>query len=187
MPIESATRMPWHVVMHSVRTAVAPMVSLVVARLFGLVEAYWTPITTLVITRRRCERRCLFPGIDSSEPPWERWLAQLWEAKSEQRQLCLCSDPRTALRLGWLRPNCISFRRCDACDRASGAANEFRMAYCISSLSEVSIGIGVALVLTMLWRERADPPVRSSCLRLQSSTTKVEPPDGESWTITSRL
>lgn len=99
MPIESATRMPWHVVMHSVRTAVAPMVSLVVARLFGLVEAYWTPITTLVITRRRCERRCLFPGIDSSEPPWERWLAQLWEAKSEQRQLCLCSDPRTACAL----------------------------------------------------------------------------------------
>ncbi len=36
--------------MHSVRTALAAIVSLVVARLFGLPEAYWAPITTVVIT-----------------------------------------------------------------------------------------------------------------------------------------
>lgn len=35
MPIESATRMPWHVVVHSVRTNVAAMVSPVVAGLLG--------------------------------------------------------------------------------------------------------------------------------------------------------
>ena len=34
---------------HSVRTAVAAMASLLVARLFRLPEAYWAPITTLMI------------------------------------------------------------------------------------------------------------------------------------------
>ena len=34
---------------HSARTAVAAVVSLLVARLFGLQEAYWSTITTLVV------------------------------------------------------------------------------------------------------------------------------------------
>ena len=41
----------WPPVAHSVRTAAAAVVSLLVARLFGLPEAYWAPITTLVITQ----------------------------------------------------------------------------------------------------------------------------------------
>jgi uncharacterized membrane protein YccC len=36
---------------HAVRTAVAAVASLLVARLFQLQEAYWAPITTLVITQ----------------------------------------------------------------------------------------------------------------------------------------
>ena len=36
---------------HSTRTAVAAVASLLVARLFQLPEAYWAPITTLVITQ----------------------------------------------------------------------------------------------------------------------------------------
>src|SRR5215510_1929560 len=39
------------VLVHSARTAVAAVASLLVARLFGLPEAYWAPITTLVITQ----------------------------------------------------------------------------------------------------------------------------------------
>lgn len=39
------------VVAHSVRTAVAAVASLLVARLCRLPEAYWAPITTLVITQ----------------------------------------------------------------------------------------------------------------------------------------
>lgn len=38
-------------VVHSVRTAITAVVSLLVARLFRLPEAYWAPITTLVITQ----------------------------------------------------------------------------------------------------------------------------------------
>ena len=35
--------------MHAARTAAAAVTSLLVAQLFGLREAYWAPITTLVI------------------------------------------------------------------------------------------------------------------------------------------
>jgi uncharacterized membrane protein YccC len=41
----------WPVLVHSVRTAVAAVVSLLVARMFGLPSTYWAPITTLVITQ----------------------------------------------------------------------------------------------------------------------------------------
>jgi uncharacterized membrane protein YgaE (UPF0421/DUF939 family) len=41
----------WAVLVHSVRTAVAAMVSMLVAGLFRLPEAYWAAITTLVITQ----------------------------------------------------------------------------------------------------------------------------------------
>ena len=39
------------VMVHSARTAVVAVTSLLVARLFRLPEAYWAPITTLVITQ----------------------------------------------------------------------------------------------------------------------------------------
>jgi len=42
-------RLKW-ILVHSTRTAVVAVASLLVARFFGLPEAYWAPITTLVIT-----------------------------------------------------------------------------------------------------------------------------------------
>src|SRR5580765_6353522 len=41
----------WVILVHSARTAVAAVASLLVARLFRLPEAYWAPLTTLVITQ----------------------------------------------------------------------------------------------------------------------------------------
>ena len=41
----------WSVVVHSAWTAVAAVASVLVARLFRLPEAYWAPITTLVVTQ----------------------------------------------------------------------------------------------------------------------------------------
>jgi uncharacterized membrane protein YgaE (UPF0421/DUF939 family) len=38
-----------HVLVHSARTAIAAVVSLIVARALGLPEAYWAAITTLII------------------------------------------------------------------------------------------------------------------------------------------
>ena len=43
--------MVWPVVVHSMRTAGAAVASLLVARMFRLPEAYWAPLTTLVITQ----------------------------------------------------------------------------------------------------------------------------------------
>ncbi|MBV8206885.1 MAG: FUSC family protein [Acidobacteria bacterium] len=41
----------WPVIVHSARTAVTALASILVARLFRLPESYWAPITTLVITQ----------------------------------------------------------------------------------------------------------------------------------------
>jgi len=41
----------WPVLVHSARTALAAVVSVLIARLFRLPESYWAPITTVVITQ----------------------------------------------------------------------------------------------------------------------------------------
>lgn len=41
----------WPIIVHSVRTAVVAVASLLAARLFRLPQMYWAPITTLVITQ----------------------------------------------------------------------------------------------------------------------------------------
>jgi uncharacterized membrane protein YgaE (UPF0421/DUF939 family) len=41
----------WPVLAHSARTAVAAVISFQAARIFRLPEAYWAPVTTLVITQ----------------------------------------------------------------------------------------------------------------------------------------
>ena len=43
-------------VIHSIRTAIAATVSLAVARLFGLPEAYWAAIATLVVMQSNSQR-----------------------------------------------------------------------------------------------------------------------------------
>lgn len=45
------TRLGWPVVVHSARSAVVAVASLLVARLFRLPASYWAPITTLVVTQ----------------------------------------------------------------------------------------------------------------------------------------
>lgn len=51
MPNEKGGWAGWGVLVHAARTAVAAIVSLLVARLFRLTETYWAPITTVVITQ----------------------------------------------------------------------------------------------------------------------------------------
>ncbi len=41
----------WPIVVHSTRTAIAAVASVLAARLFRLPEVYWAPVTTLVITQ----------------------------------------------------------------------------------------------------------------------------------------
>jgi hypothetical protein len=60
------------VLVHSARTAIAAVASLLVAGLFRLPEAYWAPITTLVITQSSLVQRSVFPGSASSGQCLER-------------------------------------------------------------------------------------------------------------------
>ena len=50
-PINGAISKWRGVVLHSMRTAVAALASVLVARMFKLPESYWAPITTMVITQ----------------------------------------------------------------------------------------------------------------------------------------
>src|ERR1700757_2911196 len=59
----------WPLVVNSARTAAAAVVSLLVARLFRLPEAYWAPITTLVIAQSS-----LGAALSVS---WERFVGNL--------------------------------------------------------------------------------------------------------------
>jgi hypothetical protein len=72
--VESVVR---PVVVHSARTAVAAVASVLVARLFRLPEAYWAPITTLVITQSSLGaaltvswQRLVSARTDSMIAPW---------------------------------------------------------------------------------------------------------------------
>src|SRR5260370_40232953 len=61
----------WPVLVHSARTAFAALASLLVARLFRLPEAYWSPITTLVITQSYLSA--------ALEVSWQRFVGtSLW-------------------------------------------------------------------------------------------------------------
>lgn len=51
MVTEKVAWVGWPGVVHSVRTAVAAVLSVLAARLFRLPEAYWAAITTLVVTQ----------------------------------------------------------------------------------------------------------------------------------------
>lgn len=51
MPSNRVQWLSWPVVVHSARTAVATLASFLIARLCRVPEAYWAPITTIVITQ----------------------------------------------------------------------------------------------------------------------------------------
>jgi uncharacterized membrane protein YccC len=161
-PIEAELRVRRQVV-HSVRTALAVIVSLVVARLFGLPEAYWAPITTLVITQSSLR--------ETSSLSWHRFIGT---------GLGALVGAIVALQIG---PNLLAFGAgvlvlgllCALVGSDRGAYRFGSVTLAIVLLvprtnspwhmafhrfAEVSIGIGIALVLTVLWPESEDSPAR---------------------------
>ena len=155
--------MPWQVVVHSVRTALAAVISLVVARLFGLSEAYWAPITTLVITQSSLR--------ETLSASWRRFIGTALGALVGAivaiqigtnlltfgagvlvlGLLCaFVGSDRTAYRFGGVTLAIVLL-----VPRANSA---WHMAF--HRFAEVSIGIGIALVLTVFWPESEESPVR---------------------------
>jgi uncharacterized membrane protein YgaE (UPF0421/DUF939 family) len=152
--VESAS---WPVVVHSARTAVAAVASLMAAELFRLPEAYWAPITTLVITQSS-----LGAALAVS---WQRFVGTIFGAvvgaivASHFGPRALVFGASVFI-LGLLR----AVARLDlSAYRFAGvtlaivllvprAGPAWEIAF--HRFAEVSIGIGVALILAMVWPER---------------------------------
>lgn len=148
---------------HSVRTALAAVVSLLVARLFRLPESYWAPITTLVITQSS--------------------LGAAFAISSQRFIGTLLGALVGAVAAAYFGPHALVFGICVfllgllcALTRSGPAAYRFGgVALAIVILTprsspawmvafhrfaEVSIGIGVALLLAVVWPDREAIPSR---------------------------
>ncbi len=153
--------MGWPVVVHSARTAVAVVASVLVARLFRLPETYWAAITTLVITQSS-----LGAALTVS---WQRFVGTVLGAVAG------------AMVASYLRPRMLVFGTSVfilglLCAVAHVDRSAYRFAgvtlaivllvprtgpawqIALHRFAEVSIGIAVALLLTVVWPEREARP-----------------------------
>jgi uncharacterized membrane protein YccC len=152
----------WAILVHSTRTAVAAIASVVVARLFRLPEAYWAPITTIVITQSS-----LGAALKVS---WQRFVgtalgAALGAIVASYFGPHVLVFGASVFLLGLFCPLALADR---SAYRFGGitlaivlliprAGSAWETAF--HRFAEVSIGIGVALVLTLIWPEREDTPL----------------------------
>ena len=143
---------------HSARTALTAVASMLAARLFGLPQSYWAPITTLVITQS---------SLGSTlAVSWQRFI------------VTALGSAIGAIVATYFGPHLIIFGAsvflmglCCAAVRADRSAYRFggvtlaivlllprgesawRVAF--HRFAEVSIGIAVALIMTAVWPERS--------------------------------
>jgi len=151
----------WPVLVHSVRTAVAAVVSLLVARLFGLPATYWAPITTLVITQSS--------------------LGAAFAVSSQRFIGTVLGALVGGAVSGYFGPHVLVFGICVfilglLCAIARSGPSAYRFggvtlaivvliprsgnawAVAFHRFAEVSVGIGVALLLAVVWPEREVTP-----------------------------
>ena len=145
------------VVVHSVRTAVTAVASLLTARLFRLPEAYWAAMTTLVITQSSLGAALLVS--------WQRFFGTVLGATvgaiaAHYFGANLLVFAAGVFVLGLL---CFIAHADLTAYRFGGIAlvivlliprtgPGWKIAF--HRFAEVSIGIGVALVLAMMWPEK---------------------------------
>jgi uncharacterized membrane protein YgaE (UPF0421/DUF939 family) len=154
----------WPVLVHSARTAIAAVASVLAARLFRLPEAYWAAITTLVITQSS-----LGAALTVS---WQRFVGTAVGAAVG------------AIVASYFGPHMLVFGTSVfilglLCALARSDQSAYRMAGVTLAIvllvprtgpawqtafhrfAEVSIGIGVALMLAWVWPEReVTPPAK---------------------------
>ena len=145
--------------MHSVRTAIAGLASLLVAQLFELPEAYWAPITTIVITQSS-----LGAALAVS---WQRFVGTalgvvfgaIVASQFGRHALVfgvslfilgvvrtLMHLDRTAYRFAGVALGIVVL--------VPRTGSAWQIAF--HRFIEVSLGIGVALLMSLLWPERED-------------------------------
>jgi uncharacterized membrane protein YccC len=150
--------MGWPVLVHSARTAVVAVASMLVAQLFGLPEAYWAAVTTLVITQSSL-------GAAAFAVSWQRFVGTVLGAVLG------------AIAVSHFGPHVLVFGTCvfilglvRALVRLDLTAYRFGAVtlaivllvprtgpgwqIAFDRFAEVSIGIGVALILAWVWPEK---------------------------------
>jgi len=155
----------WPVLVHSARTAVAAVASVLAARLFRLPETYWAPITTVVITQSS-----LGAALTVS---WQRFVGTLLGAVVG------------GIVASYSRPHVLVFGLCVfLLGLICAVAHSDRSAYRFGGITlaivlliprtdpawqvafhrfaEVSIGIGVALIFAWVWPEKEPAPPAAS-------------------------
>ncbi len=164
----------WAVLVHSLRTAVAAVASVLVARLFQLPETYWAAITTLVITQSS-----LGAALAVS---WQRFVgtalgAAVGAIVASYFGPHVLVFAASVFILGLL---CALVRSDHSAYRFGGVAlaivlliprtgPPWKIAF--HRFAEVSIGIAVALVMTVVWPEREVTPLGEEV----SSSRKSDP------------
>ena len=147
------------VLVHSMRTAMATVASLLVARFFSLPETYWAPITTIVITQsslgaafevstQRFFGTALGAAVGAIVATYLGHTLFVF-AMSVFVLGLLCAAAhldRSAYRFGGVGLAIVML--------LPRQAPAWRVAF--HRFVEVSIGIGVALLLTVVWPEGED-------------------------------
>lgn len=152
-----STNLNWKAVLiHSLRTAVVAVASLLIARLCRLPESYWAPITSLVITQSS-----LGAAFAVS---WQRWIGTILGAALG------------GLIASYFGPHLLVYAICVfilgiVCALARSQYSAYRFGAVALTIvvliprtrppwtiafhrfAEVSIGIGVALLFALLWPE----------------------------------
>jgi uncharacterized membrane protein YccC len=147
----------WSVTRHAARTAVVAMTSLLVAQLFKLPEAYWAPITTIVIEQSSLGA--------ARGPSWQRFLGTMLGAGLGALAASQVSVPNiwvfgaSVFALGLLRV----LPRIDLTGYRFGAVTLAIIllvprtgpasTIALHRFIEVSIGIAVALAFSVVWPE----------------------------------
>jgi uncharacterized membrane protein YgaE (UPF0421/DUF939 family) len=151
----------WPVLVHSARTAVTALTSLLVAQLFRLPEAYWAPVTTLVITQSS-----LGAALSVS---WQRFVGTALGATvgaiaasyfGTHVLVFAISVFILGLLCGLLHSDLVAYRYGGVTLAIVQLIPRKGSAWGIAfhRFAEVSIGIGVALIFAVLWPEREITP-----------------------------
>jgi uncharacterized membrane protein YgaE (UPF0421/DUF939 family) len=145
------------VLVHSARTAVAALSSLLVAQLFRLPEAYWAPITTLVIVQS---------SFGAALPVcWQRFVGNALGAVAggfagshfgPHMLVFAASIFILGVVCALLRLDLVAYRYAGVTLAIVQMIprTEHSWGVAFHRFAEVSIGIAVALLMTVLWPEK---------------------------------
>ena len=155
----------WPVVAHAFRTAVVAVASYMVARLLRLPEAYWAPVTSIVITQSSLGAALTVSG--------QRFVGTA--IGSAAGAVVLTRLPATTLVFGicvfLLGVITAAIHADRSAYRFAGVSLGIVMlvpkmepAWVIAfhRFAEVSVGIGMALVSALIWPEQGEGSVRRS-------------------------